>query len=91
MQTQSLETQKNIRIYDAGNSVFDRFTVVFLDEPERRDGIFRALGMSINPRSPQGFGQHTTAMDGGHLGKEITFDNLPYECKKVLLDSLEAS
>ncbi len=88
MQTQTLDAPKNIRIYDAGDSVYDRFTVVFLDEPERRAGFFLSLAMSENPRSPQGFGQHTTAMDGSHLGKPITFGDLPQECKSVLLDSL---
>jgi hypothetical protein len=48
-----------------------------------------AIGMSENPTHPQGFGQHTSAMDGSHLGKRIAFRDLPTSCQEVAKHFLE--
>lgn len=79
--------QKLIRIYDNGGKSFDRYTVVFMDEVERTtvDGkLYAALAMSAFPFHPQGFGQHTSAMPGKHLGRRIKFDDLPQDCQKCV-------
>lgn len=73
----------NVKIYDAGESCFDRYTIVFLCEPERQAGFFAAFGMSEHPFHPQGFGQWCTAQDGEHLGKLISYDDLPFDCKNI--------
>ncbi len=78
-----------VRIYDNGGKTFDRYTVVFMDQPECRPGMFAALGMSENPFHPQGFGQHCQAMPGRHLGKRITLDQLPEDCRKLVKQELE--
>jgi len=78
----------SIRIYDAGGKSFDRFTVIFMDQPERNGETFAALGMSKNPFSPQGFGQHCTAMPGRHLGRRIDFEDLPPDCQKLVMQHL---
>lgn len=74
---------KNIRIYDNGGKTFDRFTVVYLNEPEGL-GLYGARGMSENPFHPQGFGQYCTAAPGRHLGKRIKFDQLPIDCQRLV-------
>ncbi len=77
-----------LRVYDNGGTTFDRYTVVFT---RQRDGICRYLGMSIHPFHPQGFGQHgedRKLIDYpaySHLGKKITFDDLPPDCKRCTL------
>lgn len=73
-----------IEIYDAGDDVYDRYTVVYLNEPERKKDMFECVGMSEHPFHPQGFGQHSTAMRGSHLGKVISFDQLPPDCQKLV-------
>lgn len=74
-----------IEVYDAGDDgVYDRYTVVFLKEPERQEDMFACVGMSEHPFHPQGFGQHSTAMRGPHLGKVISFDQLPPDCQKLV-------
>lgn len=73
----------DIRIYDNDGKTFDRYTVIYMDSPENRSGIFAAVGMSANPFHPQGFGQHTSAMPGPHLGRRIHFDELPEDCRKL--------
>lgn len=78
---------EEVRCYDNGGETFDRYTVVYLDQPEYA-GMFTALGMSENPFHPQGFCQHTMAMDGGHLGKRILFRDLPDDCRKAVLQDL---
>jgi hypothetical protein len=79
---------KNIRIYDNGGKTFDRYTVVFMDQPEPQPGTFAALGMSHNPFWPQGFCQHCSAMPGRHLGKRIKFEDLPEDCQKLVKQDL---
>ena len=67
------------KIYDNGGETFDRYSVIFTN------GCF--LGMSHNPRSPQGFSQWSDEngyVDGPHLGEEIDFDELPEEVQERL-------
>lgn len=76
----------NVNIYDYGERSFDRFTAVYLDNP---DGIgYMARGMSERPCSPLGFGQMCVAMDGPHLGKNISFKDLPIDCQKLVINDL---
>lgn len=79
---------KNIRIYDNGGKTLDRYTVVFMDQPEHPAPSFAVLGMSEHPFHPQGFGQHCTAMPGRHLGKRIKFEQLPPDCQRCVLQDL---
>jgi len=78
----------NIKIYDNGGNTFDRYTVIYMNYPER-NGLFTCLGMSENPFHPQGFGQHGSAQDGKHLGQEISFEELPAECQKAVLNDID--
>lgn len=67
-----------LRIYDNGGETLDRYTVIpprWAAEYRERDGMFTAIGCSQNPS--QGFGQHTSAQPGKHLGKRIAWDELP--------------
>jgi hypothetical protein len=74
----------SIRLYDNGGKTFDRFTAVLMDQPERASNTFAAFGMSEHPQHPQGFGQHTTAMPGRHLGRRINLSDLPQDCRLTL-------
>jgi hypothetical protein len=88
MKTVKLNTP--IRCYDNGGKTADRYTVVFLKQPENQSNTFACVGMSDNPFHPQGFGQHSTAMLGRHLGKRIVFNQLPPDCQKLVLRDLNA-
>lgn len=79
-----VQLKPNIRCYDSGGEFFDRYTVIYLDEPERGRDTFTAVGMSEHPFHPQGFGQHCTATSGRHLGKLIAFEDLPEDCQKLV-------
>lgn len=50
-----------IRVYDLGETAIDRYTVVFSKKSicENRPYWYSVLGMSVNPFSPIGFGQHS--------------------------------
>jgi hypothetical protein len=74
---------KRVRAYDNGGKTFDRYTVVYLDEPERNGG-FACVGMSAYPFHPQGFGQHSSAMPGKHLGKRVAVASLPIDCVRLV-------
>jgi len=82
---------KNVRVYDNGGESFDRYTVVFTGNYKGRNGICNYLAMSEHPTHPQGFGQHGDSPQVidkptyGHLGKKITFNDLPPDCQKVVI------
>ena len=73
-----------VRCYDNGERTCDRFTVVYLDEPERGRGLYACVAMNAAPFHPQGFGQHSTAMVGRHLGRRIRFAKLPADCQRLV-------
>ena len=77
-----------IKCYDSPK-FGDRYTVVFLDQPER-GGMFVCLGMSERPFHPQGIGQHSAAQLGRHLGKRVAFTDLPNDCQKAVLQEWSA-
>ena len=84
MPTLNKPKKARLRIYDAGSKSVDRYTVVFMDLPERAPGTFQCLGMSDKPFHPQGFGQHSAAMPGRHLGKRINLADLPPDCQRAV-------
>ena len=76
--------------YDNGGETRDRYTVVYLDQVENKfKRLYGARAMCSNPTSPQGIGCYTSAQPGRHLGKKISFSNLPVECQKLVLWDLE--
>jgi len=81
-----------IRCYDNGGKTFDRYTVVFTGRySENRYQMY--AGMSEHPYHPQGFCQHgefpawepIDRPKYSHLGKKITFADLPPDCQKIIL------
>jgi len=79
---------KNVRIYDSGDKYIDRYTAVYLFEPEYKPGTYSGRGMSSHPFSPQGFGCSTVVTPGRHLGKRIKFEELPADCQKLILQDI---
>lgn len=87
-------TPRWIRCYDNGGKTWDRYTVVYTKKHWYDDGrvySFGYVGMSSNPFAPQGFGQHGESNfqpidrpSYGHLGKKITFAELPEDCQKLV-------
>lgn len=86
---------KILAIYDNGGETFDRYTVVYDNEwhiktGHEEDKLYECLSMSENPTHPQGVGQHSSCQNGDHLGKKITFEELPLKCKEVVNKELES-
>lgn len=85
-------SKMNIRCYDNGGESVDRYTVLDLNDiwSTTPDGpIYGAWACSDNPFHPLGFGQHTSSMDGLHLGKKVDFDQLPEDVKQFVLQDFE--
>lgn len=83
-----------IRCYDNHGETLDRYTVCFTDRyTNKTGGWFWNLGMSSNPFSPQGIGQHGESEEQidrpvySHLGKKINFDQLPPDCQKLVIST----
>lgn len=84
---------KRIRIYDNGGATVDRYAVIFTHavQDSRDTGrVYYSVFMSERPFSPQGFGQHDCKPyrydipSYKHLGKRITFSDLPPDCQKLV-------
>lgn len=76
-----------LRIYDNGGKTADRYTIIpprnaGATYRERASGLWMAAGSSEHPQHPQGFGQHTSAMPGSHLGRRIRWDDLPEDVQR---------
>lgn len=78
-------------IYDNGGKTIDRYTIAF-DEITgyiESDGItqpkYKCLTLSSDPDWPQGFSQWIECILGKHLGKKITFKELPENVQKHIL------
>lgn len=87
-----------IRCYDNGGAekdgTLDRYTVVFTKKSitKNRPHAFMHLGMNAAPFHPQGIAQHGDSEGQpidrptyGHLGKKIRFEDLPQDCKDLVL------
>lgn len=79
---------KWIRVYDDAK-LFDRYTVVYTKK--KFNGVFLYVGMSYNPTSYNGICQHgetefqpVDRPTYGHLGKRISFEDLPIQCKDFI-------
>lgn len=79
-----------IKCYDDGGKHFDRYSVLFVDQPcgypvmDEPWNSVECLAMSEHPSAPNGFCQHTTAVAGRHLGKRIRFADLPEDCQAAV-------
>jgi hypothetical protein len=89
---------KYVRVYDNDGRTLDRYTVVFTGNYGEYKLY---VGMSAYPYHPQGFCQHGESeilIDArknswgavpigreNHLGKRISFNDLPIDCKKVVI------
>jgi hypothetical protein len=80
-----------LRCYDNGGKTWDRYTIVpprwAKDEREHAPGTFMAIAASEHPFHPQGFGQHTAAMPGAHLGKRVCWSGLPPDVQQFARQS----
>ena len=76
-----------IRCYDNGGKTFDRYTVVYMSFLDSRNN-YSCVGMSEHPFHAQGFGQHSSAKPGRHLGRRINFEELPPDCQKLVKQDL---
>lgn len=84
-----------VKCFDNGGETWDRYTVIYTgnyaDHPR---GRYLFVGMSESPCSPQGFGQHgeiDQSQVGKHLGKRIKFNDLPQECKSLVIYDYKAN
>ena len=80
-----------IKIYDAGNTVADRYTIIFVNR-KTRGPLREVLASSANPFRPQGFGQHIERAPPDrynryHLGKRLTLDDLPEQVQQFVKDN----
>ena len=77
------------KIWDAGNSVFDRYTVIFKAQRQCGRLYWPGFGASEHPFNPQGFWQYFELKDnpgnGKHFGKRIAFDDCPEDVRDAII------
>ncbi|WP_425952947.1 hypothetical protein [Ralstonia pseudosolanacearum] len=72
---------KEVRLYDNGGKTLDRYTAVYMYEPEKK-GLFGARGMNASPF--HGIGSCCSAAPGRHLGRRVAISDLPEDCQRVV-------
>lgn len=83
MKTENIPAVGRVRCYNNHGETLDRYTVVFMDQPERTPaGTYNAIGAS---ETGAGFLMGVTAMPGRHLGRRIPYDTLPTAVKNYAL------
>lgn len=84
--------RKTCRIFDAGDSVADRYTVAFRGYRVQGHGmVYPYLAAGPAPFHPQGFGLHCESREfltGRHLGKRIVFAEVPADVQRFILQSI---
>lgn len=82
---------KILAIYDNQGKSFDRYSVYFdaIEKEVFNAKLYLCLAMSENPYSPLGFCQHTSGQIGRHNGKKISFEQLPIDCQKEIINHIE--
>jgi hypothetical protein len=83
------KVMKTVRIYHNGGKTADRYTAVFMAQPQGR-GLYSGISMSERPFHPQGGGQHCSAMPGRHLGRRIALAALPADCQMLVMRDLQS-
>jgi len=77
-----------VRCYESRDDCPDKYTVVFT---KLQGQGCHYVGMSAEPFHPQGIGQHgwhdvmIDQPSHKHLGRRISFDDLPPNCQKLVL------
>jgi len=87
-----IEGHKVLGIYDYGDTVADRYTIVLNEGAwvnDRGNTEYDALGLSSSPESPLGFSQWVSAVLGDHLGKRIRFEALPSNVQEHIIKRLQ--
>ena len=80
---------QSIACYDNEGRTFDRYAVAFLNTQHNGYFVLPIMTMSKRPNDANGVCQYGQGVLGPHLGKEIAFDSLPEECRKVVLYHLQ--
>ena len=80
------------RIFDAGDSVADRYTIAFKGFRISNYVMnYPYLASSENPYHPGGVGLHCESrkfLTGKHLGKRVAFDALPPMVQRFILENI---
>ena len=79
--------------YDNGGKSCDRYTVLYgaPDWTPEMGVELPARAMSESPFSPQGFGMYVTCLahNRAALGKKIKFQDLPPDCRRLVIRDCE--
>ena len=75
-------------VFDNEGSTFDRYTVL-THSVLWQSKLWESLGLSSDPDHPQGFSQWGLALPGPHLGKTISFEKLPENVQRHVLERLK--
>ena len=84
--------RKVCRIFDAGESQCDRYTVAFRGYRVAGLGmVYPYLASGVAPFHPMGFGQHGELrrfITGRAMGKRVAFDAVPAQVQKFILQNI---
>ena len=82
--------RKTCRIYDAGIDFTDRYTIAFKGLRDSQGRMYWPY-LASGSAPFHGFGQYGESLvflNGKHLGKRVSFDSLPADVQKFILQSI---
>jgi len=79
--------RKVCRIHDLGTGL-DRYTICFKGYRSRVGMVYPFLASSVNPVGYSGHEESKEFMTGKHLGKRISFDDLPEAVQRFILANI---
>jgi hypothetical protein len=79
--------RKVCRIHDLGGGL-DRYTICLKGYRSRVGMVYPYLASSVNPTGYSGREESKEFMTGNHLGKRISFDELPEAVQRFVLDNI---
>lgn len=86
--TISVNGKRNVcRVYDLGSGL-DRYIICFKGYRSRLGMVYPYLVSSVNPAGYSGHEESKEFMTGKHLGKRISFDELPEAVQIFVIDNI---
>lgn len=76
----ALNDYENLHCYDNEGESADQYTIIDESRLVRKD-LYEAYAASSRPFHPMGIGMHVESALGDHLGKKVSFNELPNDVK----------
>jgi hypothetical protein len=81
---------QRLRCWDFGSTATDRYTIAFMSQPPIRSRLTGRIHRNclVSGMDPRGCSGHEEVQIGRHLGKRLSFNQLPQAVQSLVLREL---